>query len=270
MGLQGTDVLNNLPTLPDGSPNPNYNPKGFPGYVPTTPGMQSALSGFGETIGSDGSAQPTLDLQKILSGGSLQAMGLNPANFPKFAGKWLSGGGEAADTLGTALEANRNRTARLALADLNTTAGVSGNLGGTVSGIGKLDLASRYATQGAQDAATVAATREANLAGRMNQVLSGGGMILGNLSQERGQNIGGQESLIGSGLARNQQQLDAYRQKYGMETDLANRPMDYATGNYSSWLNRPQQGSDLDAILAGVGAGASGLNAYSQYLAAGA
>jgi hypothetical protein len=102
----------------------------------------------------------------------------------------------------------------------------------------------------------------------MNQVLSGGGMILGNLSQERGQNIGGQESLIGSGLARNQQLLDAYRQKYGMETDLANRPMDYATGNYSSWLNRPQQMSDLDAILAGVGAGASGLNAYSQYMTA--
>jgi hypothetical protein len=268
MGLQGEAVLNNLPTLPDGSPNPNYNPKGFPGYVPPTPGMLSSLSGYGEAIGSDGSAQPTLDLQKLLSGGSLQAMGLDPANFPKFAGKWLGGGGQAADTLGVALQKSRDQAAKYALADLNTTAGVSGNLGGTVSGIGKIDLASRYAAQGAQDEASVAATREANLAGRMNQVLSGGGMILGNLSQERGQNIGGQESLIGSGLARNQQILDARRNQFGMETDLANRPMDYATGNYSSWLNRPQQMSDLDAILAGVGAGASGLNAYSQYLGA--
>jgi hypothetical protein len=225
--------------------------------------MTGALAGFNATLGNDGAAQPMSQLQTLInSPGGLQSLGINPANFTTMAGKYLGGAGRASEALSGALEASRNRTGQLALADLNTTAGANGNIGGTVSGIGKLDLASRFGQQAAQDEATVAAAKEAGIRGRMGDVFTGGGLMLNDLATTRGQNLSAQEQLAALQLQHQQQMLAGYSTQYGLQSNLNDRPMNYASGNYQSWLQRPQQQSDLGAVIGGVGAlagAASGL-----------
>jgi hypothetical protein len=259
MGLTGSAVTSNLPTLPDGTPNPNYNPKGFAGYAAPSAGMTGALTGYGDTIGNDyGFGGYTSKVQDLINQpGSLEKMGINPQNFITMSGGYLGGAGKAAAAMDAQLKARRQYMGQQALASLNNDMGATGNLGGTVAGIGKLDLAGRYAQQATQDTATVAAAKEAAIRGRMQDILSGGGMMLNNLGQERTGNLMAEQNLANLSLQQKQQILDAYARQYGLESDLTNRPMDYAMQQSQGWMTRPNQASDLDAALAGIGAGAS-------------
>ena len=244
-----------------GDPNlPGYkgfNPKKFPGYAGPSAGMQETLD-LARKYGAGDARFDTSyqNLQDLIGGpGTLKSMGLNAPGLIKGLGNYMRGGAGIGKQYGEALKKRRQIVGKEALAGLNAQTGKAGNIGSTVAGINRLDLADRYAAKAAEDDAAAAQLGESITQGRFGQAIGAGTQIANTLSTDRGQNLMALQGGMGLLTDQERARQAALGQRYGFERDIGMMPQDYAMDLFDRWMNRADQSTGWDTAI-GLGTAA--------------
>jgi hypothetical protein len=240
---------------PEGDPNlpgyAGYNPKEFPGYVGPTEGQQAALDAYGQqagvNTGYDTAVQNTYNL--LDEPGTLAKMGFNVPGLVKGLGHFVRGGKRVQDTMSDALKRRRQIVGKQAYADLNAQTGAAGNMGSSVAGIGKVNLADRYLAKAAEDEAMATQTGEAVTQGRMGIAAGIGGKIADTLMGDWTGRALASQNLANLALQEHGQTMDDLGNLYQMEHHTGQMPQDHAYRLHYGWQNRPDQSSGWDTAL---------------------
>jgi len=244
----------NLPTLPDGSPNPNYKVGGK--YVPGYAGMsdeEKALLDEYQARAAVNPADPYLQIlkDKLAAGGGYSAI-KDYIPGPEAVKKYLGGGGRIADAFAEAALGRHRAAGKMAYGELQRQTGASGGFGSTVAGISALDLADRYSMGAADIEAQRQGMRESITQGRIGSFLQGAGLVSGAAQGEQTAGITG--AIGGGNLAMDQEEArrEAILNSFGIRRQERLRPMDIAMRQWEDALTMPKKQSIVDTLAGGV------------------
>ncbi len=219
---------NNLPTLPDGSPNPAYRFKAPPGYVGPNQQELALLGSLGYNGPGQGYQQGMANLGGAYGQGGFSAVLPYLGRLADFAGKGKQMGADYE----TAATKRLQLTGQEALRGIQSQMGGQGALGSTAHLGGLGDLAAKYGAERANISATATQMGENAMMNRLGMGIQGLGQLGGLASYEQmnNANIGAQQAGLdmqqqGMGFNQNLAALGA-QQQYRQE------PMQWA---YQMW-----------------------------------
>ena len=238
----------NLPTLPDGSPNPDFQWKAPPGYTGPSPQEQELAQGLGYQQGA-GYGQGTQSILDALGkGGGYSAIMPHLGKLADFMKK----GGAAADKYETAATKQLQQTGQQAFKGIQAQMGGQGALGSTTHLGGLGDLGAKYAGERANIGATAAGMKESNMMNRMQAGVQGLSALGSQRSYEQMNELSGGQSLANLSLQQSGMQHGMAMDQLGVLDQQRMQPAEWAYQNWRGNQQAPKSGGAAPWILGGA------------------
>ena len=247
----------NLPTLPDGSPNPDFQWKAPPGYTGPSPQEQELAQGLGYQQGA-GYGQGTQSILDALGkGGGYSAIMPHLGKLADFMKK----GGAAADKYETAATKQLQQTGQQAFKGIQAQMGGQGALGSTTHLGGLGDLGAKYAGERANIGATAAGMKESNMMNRLSAGVQGLSALGSQRSYEQMNELSGGQSLANLSLQQSGMQHGMAMDQLGVLDQQRMQPAEWAYQNWTANQRAPKGGGVLPYLGAAADIGASAYGA---------